>query len=114
MAKHDFQSANEMLTIWEKSFDDFLKNNVALTPRDMVASETDFGKEVAKLLSEHNTNATVKNLDFQYNKIIHIASDIRHLRLANDDTLPDWLEDELGTVFLKIKNLLATLEEELN
>ncbi|KIA97257.1 hypothetical protein OA93_15110 [Flavobacterium sp. KMS] len=114
MAEYDFQSANKTLITWKKSFDDFLKNNIALNPRDMVVSETGFGKEVEKLLSKHSTNATVKNLDFQYKKIIHIATDIQHLRLVNDDTLPDWLEDELGTVFQKINDLLATLEKEFN
>lgn len=114
MIKQDFQSATQMLITWKNSFDSFLKNNSALNPKDIIATETEFGKEVAKIFSKNSNNATAKNLNFQFMKIVQIANDIYHLKLANDDTLPDWLEDELETVFQKIKDLLTTLEKEIN
>lgn len=114
MLKQDFQSATQMLDNWKKSFDDFLKKNTALNPKDIVGSETDFGKEVAMIFSSYKDNPNVKNLDFQFKKIMQIANDIHHLKSVNDNTLPDWLEDELETVFQKIKALLVTLEKELN
>lgn len=114
MTKQGIQSATLMLMTWKNSFDAFLKNNTALNPNDIIASETEFGKEVAKIFNKNSNDPAAKNLNFQYLKIIQIANDIHHLRLANDDTLPDWLEDELETVFQKIKDLLVTIEKETN
>lgn len=72
-------------------------------------------KQNLKLIFDENQgNPNAKKLDFQYKKIIQIANDIQHLKSVNDDTLPDWLEDELESVFKKIKDLLKILEEELN
>lgn len=110
MSKYDFQSANTMLINLKKSFDVFLKNDVS----SKTEFETEFGKEVTKIFNENPENANAKNLDFQYKKIIQIANDIQHLKMINDSTLPDWLEDELENVFKKIKDLLKILEEELN
>ncbi|WP_264537584.1 hypothetical protein [Flavobacterium sp. N1736] len=114
MSKHDFESANRMLMNLKKSFDVFLKNDASSHSFEKAGSETEFGKEVAKIFDENKDNPNVKNLDFQYKKIIQIANDIQHLKQVNDNTLPDWLEDELENVFKKIKDLLKILEEELN
>ncbi|WP_379687091.1 hypothetical protein [Flavobacterium procerum] len=97
-----------------KSFDVFLKNETVVNSLEKVGSETEFGKEVARIMNEYGDNQNVKNLDFQYKKIILIANDIRYLKLIHDETLPDWLEDELETVFHKIKKILLVLEIELN
>ncbi|WP_166925103.1 hypothetical protein [Flavobacterium poyangense] len=113
MSKYDFESTNAMLDSLKKSFDSFLQEDVAVNSFEKI-TETDFGKEVARIFSHHSDNHNAKNLDFQYKKIIHIANDIQHLKLANDNTLPDWLEDELETVFKKTKGLLIILKEELN
>jgi hypothetical protein len=110
MPKHDFDSANTMLTDLKNSFDVFLKNEVS----SKTEFKTDFGKEVTKIFDENQDNPNAKKLDFQYKKIIQIANDIQHLKSVNDETLPDWLEDELESVFKKIKDLLKILEEELN
>lgn len=109
MAKHDFESANKMLIKLKESFDVFLKNDVSTKTE----FETAFGKEVSKIFNENKENPNAKNLDFQYKKIIQIANDIQHLKQVKDNTLPDWLEDELESVFKKIKDLLKILEEEL-
>ncbi|MDX6189248.1 hypothetical protein SGQ83_07815 [Flavobacterium sp. Fl-318] len=113
MSKYDFESTNAMLDSLKKSFDSFLKEDVAVNSFDKI-TETDFGKEVARIFNQHSDNHNAKNLDFQYKKIVHIANDIQHLKLANDATLPDWLEEELEAVFKKTKGLLTILKEELN
>ncbi|MEO6177199.1 MAG: hypothetical protein ABIP27_18745 [Flavobacterium circumlabens] len=112
MSKHDFEATNVMLGSLKKSFDFFLKNEATSNSIEKIESETEFGKEVAKIFSTHGDNPLAKNLDFQYKKMIQIARDIQHLKLANDATLPDWLEDELEVIFKKIKDLLAQLKEE--
>lgn len=109
MPKPDFESVNKMLIDLKNSFDVFLKNDVSTKTE----FKTDFGKEVTRIFEEHNDNQNAKKLDFQYKKIIQIANDIQHLKMVNDSTLPDWLEDELENVFKKIKDLLKILEEEL-
>lgn len=114
MSKHDFESTNAMLDSLKKSFDFFLKDDATLNSFEKTGSENEFGKEVAKIFSQYGANPNAKNLDFQYKKMIQIANDIQHLKLANDATLPDWLEDELEAVFKKIKEILAVLKEELN
>ncbi|MEO8535091.1 MAG: hypothetical protein ABI441_15135 [Flavobacterium sp.] len=114
MSKHDFESTNAKLDSLKKSFDSFLKKDTALSSFEKTGVETEFGKEVAEIFTQYSSNANAKNLDFQYKKIIQIANDIQHLKLANDVTLPDWLEDELEAVFKKIKDLLAILKEEIN
>jgi hypothetical protein len=65
------------------------------------------------IYSQYSNNPNAKNLDFQYKKLIQIANDIKHLRLSNDATLPDWLEEELEAVFRKTKDLLIILENDL-
>ncbi|RZJ52129.1 MAG: hypothetical protein EOO44_12765 [Flavobacterium sp.] len=105
MSKHDFESAKAMLDSLKKSFD--------LNSFEKIGTETEFGKEVALILSQYTNNPNAKNLDFQYKKLIQIANDIQHLKLANDATLPDWLEEELEAVFRKIKDTLVILENDL-
>ncbi|PWB24674.1 hypothetical protein [Flavobacterium sp. HTF] len=105
MSKHDFESAKTMLDSLKKSFDS--------NSYEKIGSETEFGKEVASIFSEYKGNPNAKNLDFQYKKLIQIANDIQHLKLANDATLPDWLEEELEAVFRKIKDTLIILENDL-
>lgn len=114
MSKYDFQLATEMLVTWKNSFDDYLKSNAALNPKHLIAADTAIGQIITKIHEENNTDSNIKNLNFQYLKMIQIANDIHHLKSINDETLSDWLEDELETVFLKIKDLLASLEKTLN
>ena len=113
MSKHDFESAHAMLDSLKKSFDVFLKNDAPLNSFEKIGNDTEFGKEVAAISSKYGDNPNVKNLDFQYKKIIQIANDIQHLKSVNDATLPDWLEDELEAVFKKLKDILVILQEEL-
>jgi len=105
MSKHDFELAKEMLDSLKKSFD--------LNSFEKIGGETEFGKQVASIYSQYSNNPNAKNLDFQYKKLIQIANDIKHLRLSNDATLPDWLEEELEAVFRKTKDLLIILENDL-
>jgi hypothetical protein len=105
MSKHDFEAAKAMLDSLKKSFD--------LKSFEKIKSETEFGKEVALIFSLYSENPNAKNLDFQYKKLVQIANDIQHLTLSNDDTLPDWLEEELELVFMKIKDILIILENNL-
>lgn len=114
MFKYDFESASPMLITLKKSFDIFLKDNVAFNSFEKIGAQTELGQEVARIKNEYGDNLNVQNLDFQYKKLIQIASDIHHLKLIHDDTLPEWLEVELDSVFQKIKNILMTLERELN
>ncbi|KUJ62351.1 hypothetical protein AR687_07775 [Flavobacteriaceae bacterium CRH] len=114
MSKHDFESAITKLISLKNSFDVFLKNNASQDSFEKIESDTEFGKAVAEIFNENKDNPNAKNLDFQYKKLIQIANDIQHLKTVNDNTLPDWLEDELEAVFKKIKDLLAILEKELN
>ena len=114
MPKHDFALANKKLMNLKESFDVFLKNDVTTHSFEKAGTETEFGKEVSIIFDENKDNPNAKNLDFQYKKIIQIANDIQHLKQVKDNTLPDWLEDELENVFKKIKDLLKILEEELN
>ena len=114
MPKHDFESVNKKLMNLKESFDIFLKSDAAVHSFEKAGTETEFGKEVIKIFDENKDNSNAKNLDFQYRKIIQIANDIQHLKQIKDNTLPDWLEDELENVFKKIKALLKILEEELN
>lgn len=112
MSKHDFEAVNAMLDSLKKSFNFFLKKEVTSDSFEKIEAETEFGNEVTRIFSQYGDNPNAKNLDFQYKKLIQIAKDIQHLKLANDATLPDWLEDESEAVFMKIKNLLALLKEE--
>lgn len=111
MSKHDFDSATAALDSLKKSFDFFLKNDTALNSFEKIGADNEFGQEVSKIFSQYGDNPNAKKLDFQYKKMIQIANDIQHLKLANDPTLPDWLEDELEAVFKKIKDILGLLKE---
>jgi hypothetical protein len=114
MFKSDLQSASPMLITLRESFNVFLNDNVTLDSIEKIDSETELGKRISRFLMEFGDNYNVKNLDFQYQKILQIGKDIHHLKLS-DDNLPDWLEFELETVFRKIKRILLILErEELN
>jgi len=99
MSKHDFELAKEMLDSLKKSFD--------LNSFEKIGGETEFGKQVALIYSQYSNNPNAKNLDFQYKKLIQIANDIKHLKVAN------WLEEELEAVFRKTKDLLIILENDL-
>ncbi len=114
MFKHDFPTAVPTLHNLERTIDDFLRESITLNSIDKIGAETEFANEVAEILKGHRNNSQVQNLDFQYKKLIQITSDIYRLNLLVDNEIPEWLENELETVFHKIRNILLVLEIELN
>ncbi|MEN2399429.1 hypothetical protein GKZ90_0006555 [Flavobacterium sp. MC2016-06] len=115
MFKSDLRSASPMLITLRESFDVFLNDNITLESIEKIGFETELGKQISSFLIEFGDNYNVKNLDFQYQKILQIGKDIRYLNISDDENLPDWLEFEFETVFRKIKRILLILErEELN
>jgi len=114
MFKHDFPTAVPTLHNLKRTIDDFLRESITLNSIDKIGAETKFAIKVAEILKGHRNNSQVQNLDFQYKKLIQIISDIHRLNLLVDNEIPEWLENELETVFHKIRNILLVLEIELN
>lgn len=114
MFKHDFPSAVPTLHNLKRTIDDFLRESITLNSIDKIGAEIEFANEVAEILTSQRNNSQLQNLDFQYKKLIQITSDIHRLDLLVDNEIPEWLENELETVFQKIRNILLFLEIELN
>lgn len=114
MFKHDFPTAVPTLHNLKRTIDDFLRESITLNSIDKIGAETKFAKEVAEILKGQKNNSQVQNLDFQYKKLIQITGDIHRLNLLVDNEIPEWLANELETVFHKIRNILLVLEIELN
>lgn len=114
MFKHDFPAAVPTLHNLKKTIDNFFIESITLNAIDKIGAETEFAAEVAEILKVFIENSQLQNLDFQYKKLLQITSDIHHLNLAVDNDIPEWLANELETVFRKIRNILLVLEIEVN
>ncbi|MFD1605201.1 hypothetical protein ACFSJW_01260 [Flavobacterium artemisiae] len=114
MFKNDLPTAMPTLHNLKTTFDAFMSESITLNSIEKIGAETEFAQEVAEILKGYRNNPQVHNLDYQYQKLIRITSDIHHLNLAVNNELPYWLQGELETVFRKIKNTLLILEIELN
>jgi hypothetical protein len=54
----------------------------------------------------------MQDIEYQNKKLHQLANDIYSMQLAGDESLPDWLTDELNTTSAKIIDLLNKSEQE--
>lgn len=114
MFKYDFPTAVPTLHNLKKTIDDFLNDSITLNSIEKIGAQSEFEREVGEILKNYRNNSHIYNLDFQYKKLIQIMNDVYHLNLAVDNQIPEWLQNELETVFYKIRNILLVLEIESN
>ncbi|SCY44514.1 hypothetical protein [Flavobacterium anhuiense] len=114
MFKYDLPTAVPTLHNLKKIIEDFLNESITLDSIEKIKIRSDFEIEVREIFKNYQTSSHVYDLDFQYKKLIQIVNDIRQLNLAVDNEIPEWLENELETVFRKIRNILLVLEIESN
>lgn len=114
MFNYDLPTAVPTLHSLKKIIDNFLNESITLNSIEKIGASSQFEAEVAEILKGYRQNSSIYDLDFQYKKLIQIVNDIHHLNLAVGNQIPDWLANELETVFHKIRNILLVLEIELN
>ncbi|MBE8724600.1 hypothetical protein [Flavobacterium hungaricum] len=114
MLKYDLPAAVPTLHNLKKTLDAFVSDSITLNSIEKIDAAAEFAQEAAEILRRYRNYSQVHNLEYQYHKLIRIASDIQHLNLTDNNELLEWLQDELETVFNKIKNTLFILEIQLN
>lgn len=114
--KVDFEAARQKHAAWKVTIRDFLDDKISIEKDKMVSHmHCDLGKwYYAEGKSKYGHMDTMKKFEFQHEKLHLIAKDIYELKTANDETLPEWLADELNVVSDKIVNLLTIAEDEIN
>ena len=114
MFKYDLPTAVPTLHNLKKIIDDFLNETITLNSIEKIGAQSEFEIELREIFKGYRNNTNVYDLDFQYKKLVQIMNDIRHLNIAVNNQIPEWLEEELETVFRKIRNILLVLEIESN
>ena len=114
MLKYDLPTAVPTLHNLKKTIDAFLNESITLDSIRKIGAQSEFETEVREIFKGYRNNSHVYDLDFQYKRLIQIVNDIRHLNLAIDNQIPEWLENELEVVFQKIRTILLVLEIESN
>ncbi len=114
--KVDFEGARQKHAAWKVTIRDFLDDKISIDKDKMVSHmHCDLGKwYYAEGKAKYGHMDSMKKFEFQHEKLHLIAKDIYELKTANDDTLPEWLADELNVVSDKIVNLLTIAENEIN
>jgi hypothetical protein len=112
----DFEGARQKHAAWKTTIRDFLDDKISIEKERMVSHmHCDLGKwYYSEGKSKYGHMDTMKKFEFQHEKLHLIAKDIYELKIANDGSLPEWLEDELNLVSDKIVNLLTIAENEIN
>lgn len=114
MFNYELPTAVPTLHNLKKTIDNFLNENITSNSIEKIGTQSEFEAEVSEILKNYRGNSNVFDLEFQYERLIQIVSDIRYLNLLVDNQIPEWLENELETVFHKIRNILLVLEIDLN
>ena len=114
MLKYDLPTAVPTLHNLKMTIDTFLNESITLYSIEKIGAQSEFETEVKEIFKGYRNNSHVHDLDFQYKKLIKIVNDIRNLNLAVNNKIPEWLENELETVFHKIRKILLVLEIDLN
>ncbi len=114
--KVDFEAAKQSHAAWKGLIRDFLDDKIVIQKETMVSHlHCDLGKwYYAEGKAKYGNLDVMKKFEFQHEKLHLVAKDIYDLKEANDDTLPEWLADELNVVSDKIVNLLTDAEKEIN
>jgi len=114
--KVNFDAAREKHAAWKTRIRDFLDNKIQMEESSIVSHlHCDLGKwYYSEGKEKYGQIPAMAEMEFQHIKLHQIARDIYELKMANDDSLPEWLADELNVVSDKIVNLLTNAENEIN
>jgi len=111
-----FDAAIEKHAAWKTRIRDFLDNKIQLEESQITShTSCDLGKwYYPEGKEKYGHLSTMEQMEFQHSKLHQIAKDIYELKMANDDSLPEWLADELNVVSDKVVALLTETQKDIN
>ena len=110
----DFEGARQKHAAWKTTIRDFLDDKISIEKERMVSHmHCDLGKwYYSEGKEKYGSSKSMQDIEYQNKKLHQLANDIYSMQLAGDESLPDWLTDELNTTSAKIIDLLNKSEQE--
>ena len=113
MAKADFDAGRQAHAEWLGNFKALITSKSKVEPDTISNVNSTFGKwYYSEGKEKYGSSKSMQDIEYQNKKLHQLANDIYSMQLAGDESLPDWLTDELNTTSAKIIDLLNKSEQE--